>query len=142
MTTTGLQVFDETVHLTNIWLNEIGESLGPEKQRSYQALRTVLFALRDRLTTEEAFHLSAQLPMLLRGVFWESYRPTDKPERFRSREEFLAEVEANLDRTAPINPEDGARAVFTTLERHLTPGEIEDIKQMLPEPVRTLFPTH
>ena len=69
MSATGLEVFDKTIQTTHVWLNEIGETIGPDKQRCYHALRAVLFALRDRLTTEEAFHLSAQLPMLVRGIF-------------------------------------------------------------------------
>ncbi len=68
MSSTGLEVFDKTIQTTNSWLNEIGEDLGPDRQRCYNALRAVLFALRDRLTVEEAADLSAQLPMLIRGI--------------------------------------------------------------------------
>ncbi len=61
MSTTGLDVFDKTLQTTNIWLDEIGEcdGIGPDRQRCYHALRAVLFALRDRLTVEEAAHLAA-----------------------------------------------------------------------------------
>jgi uncharacterized protein (DUF2267 family) len=140
MSATGLDVFDKTLQTTNVWLNEIGETLGPDRQRNYHALRAVLFALRDRLTPEEAFHLSAELPMLVRGVFWESYRPSGKPERYRARDEFLEKVQDGLGQIAPMNAEDCARAVFGVLERHVPKGEIEDVRHMLPEDVRTLFP--
>jgi hypothetical protein len=30
MSSTGLEVFDETVHKTNIWLKEIAQVLGPD----------------------------------------------------------------------------------------------------------------
>lgn len=141
MPATGLEVFDKTLQTTHIWLNEIGEDIGPDTQRCYHALRAVLFALRDRLTVEEAFHLSAALPMLIRGIFWEGYRPAHKPERYRSREEFLEKINENLGQIPPVNPEDCARAVFRVLERHIPEGEMEDIRQMLPDHVRRIFPS-
>ncbi len=141
MATTGLEVFDKTLQTTHIWLNEIGEHIGPDKQRCYHALRGVLFALRDRLTVEEAFHLSAELPMLIRGIFWESYHAADKPERFRSRDEFLEKVNHELSQIAPMNAEEATRAVFHVLERHIPQGELDDVKHMLPEHVRDMFPT-
>jgi len=140
MSTTGLEVFDKTLQSTHIWLNDIGEHIGPDKQRCYHALRGVMFAVRDRLSIEEAFHLSAELPMLIRGIFWEGYRPTNKPERFRSREEFLEKVNAELSQIAPMNALDATKAVFAVLERHVPGGELDDIKHMLPEHIRDLFP--
>lgn len=140
MSTSGPDVFDKTLQTTHIWLNEIGETIGPDKQRQYHALRAVLFALRDRLTIDEAFHLSSQLPMLVRGIYWEGYRPAGKPERQRTLDEFLGKVSESLDQIAPMNAEDCTRAVFGLLSRHVPQGEVEDIRQMVPEPVRALFP--
>jgi uncharacterized protein (DUF2267 family) len=73
MSTTGLEIFDTTVQKTHIWLNEIMDELGWEDNwhRAYLALRTVLHELRDHLTTEEATDLGAQLPMLVRGFYYE-----------------------------------------------------------------------
>lgn len=140
MSASGLEVFDKTLQTTHIWLNEIGEVVGPDKQRAYHALRAVLFAVRDRLTVDEAFHLSAELPMLVRGIFWEGYRPVHKPERFRSKAEFLEKVSAGLGQISPMNSEDCASAVFRVLERHVPKGEMDDVKQMLLEDVRRIFP--
>lgn len=140
MSASGLPVFDKTLQTTHIWLHEIGETIGPDEQRCYHALRAVLFALRDRLTTEEAFHLSSQLPILVRGIFWDAYRPAGKPERLRSREEFLQRIETAIGEIGPMNPEDCARAVFRVLEHYVPPGELDEVKEMLPEPIRTLFP--
>jgi uncharacterized protein (DUF2267 family) len=140
MSATGLAVFDKTLQTTNIWLNEIGETIGPDKQRCYHALRSVLFALRDRLTTEEAFHVSAQLPMLVRGIFWDGYRPAGKPAQIRSQDEFIANVMEHLGQIGPIDPEDCVRAVFRVLDRHLPGGEVEEVRGMLPEPIRNYFP--
>ncbi|ODA67141.1 hypothetical protein A7A08_01887 [Methyloligella halotolerans] len=72
MSATGLEVFDKTLQTTNSWLNEIGETVGPDKQNSYHALRAVLFALRDRLPPEESAHLASQLPTLVRGIYYDA----------------------------------------------------------------------
>lgn len=140
MTETGLENFDRTLQKTHLWLKDIGETIGPDRQRQFHALRSVLFALRDRLTIEEAFHLSSHLPTLVRGIYWEAYRPTNKPERYRSRDEFLEKIMVGLDQSPPINPEEAARAVFAAIAQHVSAGEVEQVKKMVPEEVRTLFP--
>ena len=137
---TGLEVFDETVHKTNAWLKEIMQAVGPDRHRAYQALRAVLHCLRDRLTVEEVAQLGAQLPMLVRGIYYEAWDPTGKPEKIRSREEFLAQISAHLAHVRPINSEVAVRAVFQVLETHVTPGEIEDVIQALPHDIGTLWP--
>lgn len=142
MSATGLEVFDNTLQITNAWLNEIGEDegIGPDAQRSYHALRAVLWTLRDRLVIDEAFDLSAQLPLLIRGIFWDGYRPAGKPEDIRSREEFLEKVAERLEQIGLISPEDSIRAVFRVLSQRITPGQMEEVRQMLPEEIRTMFP--
>jgi uncharacterized protein (DUF2267 family) len=142
MSVTGLEVFDETVQKTNIWLKEIMAVLGPDRHRAYQALRGVLHCLRDRLIVEEAAQLGDQLPMLVRGIYYEAWRPADAPQKVRSREEFLTKLASHLPGNSPLNPEDAARAVFQVLERHITPGEIEDVLSELPKEIRALWPGH
>jgi uncharacterized protein (DUF2267 family) len=139
MSATGLAVFDETLHKTNTWLKEIAEELGCDRHRAYQALRGVLHCLRDRLTIEEAAHLGDQLPMLVRGFYYEAWRPVGKPEKIRSREDFLDWVAENIPHS-PIDPEDATRAVFQVLERHVTWGEIHDVIDELPQGIRALWP--
>jgi uncharacterized protein (DUF2267 family) len=141
MSTTGLEVFDKTVQTTNAWLKEIMEVTGPDRHRAYRVLSAVLHALRDRLTVDEAAQLGAQLPILVRGLYYDQWHhPAGKPERLRHKDEFLSEVAAELDDIKPINPEQATRAVFSVLERHIAPGEIEDIKATLPTQLRELWP--
>lgn len=142
MSATGLEVFDKTVQATNTWLKEIGEQIGPDRQRCYQALRAVLFSLRDRLTPDEAAHLAAQLPMLVRGIYYEGYRPAGKPDRIRSRDEFLQKISEHLQQTRPLGADEAARAVFKVLDHYLDPGEMGEVKQSLPQDIRALFPVH
>ena len=69
MSTTGLPVFDTTVQETNLWLKAIMEGLHTDDRHlAYVALRATLHALRDRIGPENAVHLAAQLPMLVRGL--------------------------------------------------------------------------
>jgi uncharacterized protein (DUF2267 family) len=83
----------------------------------------------------------AQLPILVRGLYYDQWHhPAGKPARLRHKEEFLAAVTAGLDDIGPIDPEDATRAVFAVLEHHIAPGEIEDVKAMLPTHLRDLWP--
>jgi uncharacterized protein (DUF2267 family) len=89
MSTTGLEIFDTTLQKTHVWLNDVMHKLGwqDERPRAYLALRTVLHALRDRLPVEEATHLGAQLPMLIRGFYYENY-PSISPSRSGTKRSF------------------------------------------------------
>jgi uncharacterized protein (DUF2267 family) len=141
MSTTGLEVFDTTVHKTNSWLHDLTQILRwPDKHRVYVALRTTLHALRDRLTVIETAHLGAQLPMLIRGFYYEGWDPANKPLKERHREQFLAHIEEQFKNDDSVDPETVARAVFFVLEHRVSQGEIEDIKQILPAEIRDLWP--
>jgi uncharacterized protein (DUF2267 family) len=139
MAATGLDVFDKTLQTTNIWLEEIMADLGPDRKVGYRALRAVLHALRDRLSIDEAAHLGAQLPLLVRGIYFDQWRPAGKPDRVRSLDEFLARVSAELRDIRPVNAE-AARAVFRTIGLHVTEGEVAQVRGQLPEEIRRLWP--
>ena len=131
MSVTGLEVFDATVHKTNAWLKRLMAIQGWDNRRlAYLGMRATLHALRDRLTIEEVAQLGAQLPMLMRGFYYEGWDPTGKPLRQRHRDEFLARVESDSV----------VRAVFRVLAEQVADGEIEDVRQLLPSEVRELWP--
>ena len=141
MSLTTIGPIEKAVHTTNIWLKELMEELGWEdRQRAYHALGAVLHALRDRLTVAEAADLGAQLPMLIRGLYYEGWNPSGKPVKERNREEFLAHIAAAFPGHAEIYPEGIAWAVFTVLRRHVSAGEIGDVKHVLPARIRSLWP--
>jgi uncharacterized protein (DUF2267 family) len=143
MSTTGLRAFDSTVEKTHIWLNELLEDLGwgEDRQKAYAVLRAALHALRDRLTVDQAAHLGAQLPMLIRGFYYEGWVPSDKPLRQRSKEEFLENVQRDIADPS-IDVEEATRAVFRLLDRRISEGEIGTIRNSMPSAVKQLWPGH
>ena len=142
MSATGLDVFDTTVQKTNSWLKSVMQELEWEdRHRAYLALRATLHALRDRLTLEEVAQLGAQLPMLIRGFYYEGWDPTNKPTKLRLREEFLARIAQSFVQAGDsIHPEPVARAVFAVLSERVSDGEIEDVKHILPSEIRDIWP--
>jgi uncharacterized protein (DUF2267 family) len=141
MTSFGLEVFDSTIQQTHIWLKELMAEFGTtDRHQAYAALRAVLHALRDRLGPDEAAHLGAQLPLLVRGVYFEGWRPAGKPLKSRSADEFLEPVRQAFWQEQKLTAERIASAVFALLARHVTAGEIADIVQALPAEVRALWP--
>ena len=140
MSQTGLTAFDSTIQTTNIWLNDILERLGwQDRYRAYHALRAVLHALRDRMTVDQAAALGAQLPMLVRGFYYEGWHPGGKPIKERRREDFLAHIAAAFRDDPGVDPERVTRAVFQVIAKHVTPGEIRHVKLGLPGEIRSLW---
>jgi uncharacterized protein (DUF2267 family) len=141
MSTTGLDVFDRTLHRTNSWLSDIMHVLGSQdRHAAYVAMRATLHALRDRLPVEEVAQLGAQLPMLVRGSYYEGWDPTAKPLKIRHKDEFLARVAQEIQGDDAADVELVVRAVFAVLAARVTEGEIEDVRHVLPEEVRRLWP--
>ncbi|HXG52790.1 MAG TPA: DUF2267 domain-containing protein [candidate division Zixibacteria bacterium] len=137
-----LDVFDATMAKTQTWLNELMLALGWEgkPQKAYLALRTVLHALRDRLPVDEAVQLGAQLPMLVRGFYYEGWTPRKKPVKERREEDFLEHVKEAFKDDVTVNAREIVRAVFRLLRRHVSAGEVEDVRHMLPKPLQRLWP--
>ena len=139
MSATGLQVFDRTLQITHIWLDEIMADIGPDRQVAWKVLTVVLHKLRDRLPIELAAHLGAELPLLVRGIYYEQFRPAHQPSACRTMDQFHAEVAEWLSDTRPIDPADAVRAVFATLSRHVPAGQIDKVRAALPRPIRTAW---
>jgi uncharacterized protein (DUF2267 family) len=141
MSATGLDVFDTTIHKTNTWLKELMQIGGWESRRTaYKALRATLHALRDRLTVDENAQLSAQLPMLIRGLYFEGWDPSVRTLKERHLEHFLERIEQELRGDEQLDPVEVARAVFMVMQERVTEGEIEDVRYVLPSKIRELWP--
>ncbi len=141
MSSAGLESIDHTVQLTHTWINDLDDLVGWEsKARSYRLLRTVMQALRDWLPVNDAVHLGAQLPTLLRGVYYEHWRPAATPVAERHRTDFLARVDEAF-RTDPILfTAEAVSAVFELLSDKINAGEIDKVRHALPSDLRALWP--
>ena len=136
MSATGLDVFDRTLQTTHIWLNEIGEAIGPDKQTAWKVLSVVLHKLRDRLPVDVAAHLGAELPLLVRGVYYDQFKPASQPSDCRDMDEFVGHVSHWLADTRPVDAKDAVAAVFAVLSRHVPQGQIAKVKDALPHSMR------
>jgi uncharacterized protein (DUF2267 family) len=140
MSTTGIDAFDKTIQVTNTWLNEIMADHGPDRQAAWHVLSAVLHVLRDRLTTDLSANLGAQLPLLVRGTYYDQFEPSRQPDKSRSLDEFLDHVQQELRYTRPIDSKEAVRSVFKVLSHYIDPGEVRKVRQALPADVRDLWP--
>lgn len=101
MSANGLEVFDKTLQTTHIWLDEVMAAIGPDRKVAWKVLSTVLHKLRDRIPVELAAHLGSQLPLLVRGVYYDQFQPARQPTACRSYDEFCSEVAEWLRDTRP-----------------------------------------
>jgi uncharacterized protein (DUF2267 family) len=134
-----LSAFENTVQTTDAWLEQImGRMEWTDKEQALRALRVVLHALRDRMTVDNAAHFGAQLPLLIRGIFYEGWHPAGKPVK-QHKIEFVAMIKAAFQYDESAEPEKICRAVFNTIRQHLTPGAVNKVTNSLPGDLRSLW---
>jgi uncharacterized protein (DUF2267 family) len=133
-----VDVIEATVQKTYLWIRELDEELGRVGRReSYQVLRG-FHALRDRLTVDEVAQLAAQLPVLVRGIYYEGWDPARKPPKWKEQE-FLSRFAEQAAMDPAQEPVPALRAAARMLRRHVTPGETEDVLSILPKELRELL---
>jgi uncharacterized protein (DUF2267 family) len=140
---TGLEVFDSTIQRTNSWLKELMQELNTaDHRKTYLILRSVLHAFRDHLSGPDAIYVGEQLPMLIRGLYFEHWDPAGKPLPLRNRDDFFAVLAQYMarDGDSALKAETAARAVFRLLERKAAEGEIEDLHSVIPLALMDLWP--
>ena len=140
MTNTGLEIFDTTLQETHRWLKIVMEELNTDDRRvAFAALRAGLHALRDRIGPVNAVHFGAQLPMLLRGMFYEGWRLANSATRERHMAGFLEHVNQELPKALYNDPEDIVRAVFEVVSERIDSGEVGKLIKILPPELRDLW---
>lgn len=136
-----LSGLDTTVQKTNEWLRDIGDALGIHNRRAeYAALRAALHALRDHLPTDEIAQLGAQLPLAIRGVFYEGWNPKAAVERPRNRETFLDAMRREItghDELADVQKT--LASALAVISKHVSSGEMRQVVQHLPAGIRELW---
>ena len=143
MKLTGLDVFDSTIQRTNTWLKELMQELNwSDHRKTYLAFRCVLHAVRDHLAIEDAVYVGEQLPMLIRGFYFEHWDPSGKPLPLRTPNDFFDVLSLYMSRDleSTSDADAVARAVFRLLDRKATDGEIEDLQHVMPPAFLDLWP--
>ncbi|MFP3942561.1 MAG: DUF2267 domain-containing protein [Alphaproteobacteria bacterium] len=138
---TGIPRIDDAPAAGEEWVANLQERLGwRDRGMAYTALLATLHALRDHLPADEAVTLGAGLPVLLRGLYYESWHLHDKPMPLEDRETFLLRLHEALHREIGIDPEPVARAVFELLSRRISAPDLEEIRAATPAPLHGLWP--
>ena len=90
MNDTTIPGFSHAEQQAQQWVNELAEDLDWQEGRAYRLLRSVLHALRDWLSMEETADLSAQLPVLIRGILFDGWKPQDFSSR--TKDDFVSRI--------------------------------------------------
>ena len=140
MTTHHVDVIDRSVEQAHMWVNDVADEFGTEDhQLAYRILRAFLHTIRDRIPVEESANLAAQLPTLVRGVYYEGWRPSATPLLYNDRETFLRSVASEALLAGSTEASFAVAAAATLLRRRVSEGEIDDVLAVLPAQVRQLL---
>jgi len=128
------------VQATEAWVDDLMRCLGwHDRQRAYLALLATLHALRDSLGRDEAVYVGAQLPPLLRGLYYEGWHPRTRAAASRSA--FLERILDGVHRDVAVDAEQVARAVMALLATRMPPAELEDAKAATPPALHNFWPS-
>lgn len=141
MSAVGLEGIDQAVQQTHVWINDVDNRLGWEnKPRTYRLIKAVLHALRDHLQVNEAADLGAQLPTLIRGIYYDQWQPAKTPIKDRHLESFLERVDRDFKPDPIDDTAEAAAAVLAVLSEKVSAGEIADVRNALPKQIRAIWP--
>lgn len=140
MAGTSMVNFTHAAQQAQQWVNELAEDLNWNERRAHHLLRCVLHALRDWLSPEEMTDLSAQLPVLIRGIYFEGWKPLETPVWERKKEAFIERVQDAFSDDLLNDPDRAVAAVFRLLDRHVSHGEIVQVRNSMKKTLRDLWP--
>lgn len=132
-------LFQATVTKSLEWVHEVMEDLSIDEHMALRALRSGLHAIRDRLPLTEVADLGAQLPVLIRGLYYEGWRPGRKAERVRHPASMFARVRAEIGHDPRLRPEAVVRATIRSLTKHVSEGELDDVEHVLPHRIAEIW---
>lgn len=137
---TGLSNFDNTVQQTNELLDKVESTFGwqDRREQSYSLLRSTLQALRDRLPVHQAVHLSSELPMLVRGFYFEGWDPEKVPLKY-NKSQFLEHVRQKFPYSDEREIEELVSKTLSLIMKQVSNGTHQQIKEMLPEEIAELL---
>ena len=123
------------------WIDDVVRALGrTDRYEALSAIRGALHALRDELNVDQNIRLAAQLPALIRGLYFEGWDPRTNV-RPADRSEFLECAQREFTPShSDIPTEEAVRAVLSVLESRMSP-ECRKLKFSIPKSIRELWPT-
>jgi uncharacterized protein (DUF2267 family) len=140
MSNQSLSTVNHAPQVVAEWVNLLCEDLDWDDQgRGYMLLREGLHAVRDYLTVDEAADLSAQLPVLIRGIYFDGWVPAQCPAHPRNKDDFLARISAPFAATPLEDSERAATAVFDLLRRKISEGEFTQVANAMRKSLRELW---
>jgi uncharacterized protein (DUF2267 family) len=142
MTDATIPSFSHAAQQAQQWVNELAAELGWSNQRAYHLLKAVLTALRDWLSPEESADLSAQLPMLIRSIYFEGWDPALSPATERKKRDFVIRVERGFGYDTNVDLDEAIHAVFKLIDRHISHGESLQVRNSMKKTLRQLWPAH
>ncbi len=138
MSFTGVDSLDRSIDKATAWLTDIDAGFGTsDRNLAYRVLRAWLHNLRDRLSVEVAAHFAAQLPELLRGVFFDGWNPSRVPQKYDR-----AAYVTRFAREARVRDADVVKAagiVTAVARRHMSAGVVAQAFGLLPADLRELL---
>jgi len=140
MSGTSIANFTQAAQQAQQWVNELADDLNWDERRAYHLLRCVLQTLRDWLPQEEMIDLSAQLPSLIRGIYFEGWKPLETPVEDRKKADFISRVQDAFSDDLLNDPDAAVRAAFRLLHRHISYGEIVQVRNSMKKSLRDLWP--
>jgi uncharacterized protein (DUF2267 family) len=142
MTETSIANFSHAARQAQQWVNELAEDLGWSDRRAYHLLKSALTTLREWLSPEEAADLSAQLPTLIRGIYFEGWDPAQSPAAERKKRDFVNRVERAFGYETDTDFDAAINAVFKLIDRHISQGESVQVRSSMKKSLRQLWPAH
>ena len=137
MSEQGLPIIDRTVHETNRWLNEIMRDAAiDDKSLALQGFRAVMVTLRDTMPVDLATNLGDQLPVLVRGLYYENYVPSKTPHLERTTDAWAASVAESGDNIQVDQAMTLSRAVYALLRRELDANIVDKVSDAIPQDLR------
>lgn len=137
-TKSRVAALDHAIDAAHTWINDVAKEFDTEdREFAYRVLRAWLHTLRDRLTVEASAHFAAQLPDLIRGIFYQAWNPGAVPDKYD------AEAYAvRFSREANIALDDVGKAAAATTAaalHHLPAAQIDKVLGQLPTEIRKVL---
>lgn len=135
---TRVSALDHAMHIAHTWVNAVAKEFDTDdREFAYAVLRAWLHTLRDRLTVEASAHFAAQLPDLIRGVFYAGWDPSAVPMKYNAEAytvRFAREANISLQdvgKTAPV--------ITAALLHFLPPAQMHKALYQLPSEIQVLL---